>query len=76
LRRFERWRKGDNLATQLIIDGLKRLFGNTLFPVRAARNLGLAVTDATTPLKRFIMRWASGLVGDLPPLAKRFIDSK
>jgi 2-octaprenylphenol hydroxylase len=76
LRRFERWRKGDNLATQFIIDGLKRLFGNTLFPVRAARNLGLAVTDATTPLKRFIMRWASGLVGDLPPLAKRFIDSK
>jgi 2-octaprenylphenol hydroxylase len=77
LRRFERWRKGDNLATQLIIDGLKRLFGNTLFPIRAARNLGLTATDTTTPIKRQIMRWASGLAGDLPPLAKqRFIDSK
>jgi 2-octaprenylphenol hydroxylase len=71
LRRFERWRKGDNLATQLTIDGLKRLFGNTLFPVRVARNLGLTVTDATTPVKHLIMRWASGLVGDLPPLAKQ-----
>lgn len=71
LRRFERWRKGDNLATQLTIDGLKRLFGNTLFPIRVARNLGLTVTNATTPVKRLIMRWASGLAGDLPPLAKQ-----
>lgn len=74
LRRFERWRKGDNLATQFATDSFKHLFGNTLLPVRAARNLGLMVTDTATPIKRLIMRRASGLAGDLPPLAKQRFD--
>lgn len=70
LRRFERWRKGDNFATQLVMDGFKRLFGNTLLPVRLIRNLGLTATDAATPVKCLIMRQASGLTGDLPLMAK------
>lgn len=75
LRRFERWRKGDNLATQMVMDAFKRLFGNTHFPVRLIRNLGLTATNAATPLKSLIMRRASGLSGDLPMLAKqKFID--
>lgn len=70
LRRFERWRKGDNLTVQLVMDGFKRLFGNTWLPIRIVRNFGLAATDSTTPLKRLFMYRASGLVGDLPSLAK------
>jgi Ubiquinone biosynthesis hydroxylase, UbiH/UbiF/VisC/COQ6 family len=70
LRRYERWRKGDNLSMMLIVDGFKRLFGNRLGPVRFARNLGLNLTDAAIPLKHAIMRYATGLSGDLPKLAQ------
>ncbi|KFI21785.1 UbiH/UbiF/VisC/COQ6 family ubiquinone biosynthesis hydroxylase [Nitrosococcus oceani] len=70
LRRFERWRKGDNLATQLVMDGFKRLFGDTQFPTRLIRNFGLITTNAATPIKCLIMRRASGLTGDFPLLAK------
>ncbi|BAW79761.1 ubiquinone biosynthesis hydroxylase UbiH/UbiF/VisC/COQ6 family [Candidatus Nitrosoglobus terrae] len=70
LRRFERWRKGDNFTTQLAIDALKRLFSSTLLPIQVIRNLGLTATDKITPIKHLIMRQASGLTGDLPSLAR------
>lgn len=70
LRRFERWRKGDNLTVQLLMDGFKHLFGTAWPPVRVARNFGLTATDATIPLKRLLMHRASGLAGDLPSLAR------
>lgn len=71
LRRFERWRKGDNMVTVSITGGFRYLFGNDLPGVRELRNLGLSLTDAATPVKNLIMRRASGLEGDLPRLAKR-----
>ncbi len=70
LRRYERWRKGDNLATAQVLDAFKHLFGSPLVPVRRLRNLGLDLTDAAVPLKRLIMRRASGLSGDLPAIAR------
>jgi 2-polyprenylphenol 6-hydroxylase len=73
LRRYERWRKGDNLAMVSITGGFKYLFGNDLPLVSQARNWGLSLTDAVTPMKNFIMRRASGLEGDLPKLARRSI---
>ena len=69
LRRYERWRKGENLAMMLAMDLFKDLFGSRLGPVRWARNVGLQITDATGPVKRWIMRRAMGLEGDLPRLA-------
>ncbi len=70
LRRYERWRKSDNLPMLGIMDGFKRLFGNSLPPVRLLRNLGLNLTDAAGPLKTRIARRAMGLEGDLPKLAR------
>ncbi|QQS54794.1 MAG: UbiH/UbiF/VisC/COQ6 family ubiquinone biosynthesis hydroxylase [Candidatus Competibacteraceae bacterium] len=70
LRRYERWRKGDNLLMLGVMDGFKRLFGNPLPPVRLLRNLGLNLTDAAGPLKNRIARRAMGLEGDLPKLAR------
>lgn len=70
LRRYERWRKSDNLPMLGIMDGFKRLFGNSLPPVRLLRNLGLNLTDATGPLKNAMARRAMGLEGDLPKLAR------
>lgn len=71
LRRYERWRRGDNLAMVSITGAFRYLFGNDLPLVNAVRNLGLDLTNAATPVKNFIMRRASGLEGDLPKLAKR-----
>jgi 2-octaprenylphenol hydroxylase len=71
LRRYERWRKGDNLAMISVTGGFKYLFGNELPVVSQLRNWGLDLTNAATPVKNFIMRRASGLKGDLPKLARR-----
>lgn len=70
LRRYERWRKGDNLLMLGVMDGFKRLFGTSLPPVRLLRNVGLNLTDAAGPLKNLIARRAMGLAGDLPKLAR------
>ncbi|MBK8509797.1 MAG: UbiH/UbiF/VisC/COQ6 family ubiquinone biosynthesis hydroxylase [Candidatus Competibacteraceae bacterium] len=70
LRRYERWRKGDNLLMLGVMDGFKRLFGASLPPVPLIRNLGLNLTDAAKPIKNRIARRAMGLEGDLPRLAR------
>jgi 2-octaprenylphenol hydroxylase len=71
LRRYERWRKGDNLAMVSLTGGFRYLFGNDLPVVSQLRNWGMDITNAATPVKNFIMRRASGLEGDLPKLARR-----
>lgn len=70
LRRYERWRKGDNLATMWVMDGFRHLFSSTVPPVRFARSVGLGLTDALTPVKHVLVRRAMGLCGDLPALAR------
>lgn len=71
LRRYERWRKGDNLAMLAVTGGFKYLFGNDWPFVSGLRGLGLSLTDRIGPLKHAIMRRACGLEGDLPRLARR-----
>ncbi len=71
LRRYERWRKGNNLSMVAVTGGFKYLFGNELPIVRDLRNLGLDLTDRATPIKNRIIRRAAGLEGDLPKLARR-----
>ncbi|MEO5573703.1 MAG: UbiH/UbiF/VisC/COQ6 family ubiquinone biosynthesis hydroxylase [Gammaproteobacteria bacterium] len=70
LRRYERWRKGDNMAMVAALETLKQLFSSPYAPVRQLRHWGLRVTNATTPLKNLIMRRAMGITGDLPRLAR------
>lgn len=72
LRRYERWRKGENLLMLGILDGFKRLFGTDLTAVRWMRNIGLTLTDAAIPVKNLIARRAMGLTGDLPRLARPY----
>jgi 2-octaprenyl-6-methoxyphenol hydroxylase len=68
--RYDRWRRFDSLALIAITDGLNRLFANDLLPLRLAREIGLNLVEHTPPLKRFFMRHAMGLVGDLPRLMR------
>jgi len=70
LRRYERWRRFDSMLLTLVTDGLNRLFSNDVPPLRLARGLGLAAVGRVPPLKRFFMRHAMGVVGELPRLVK------
>jgi 2-octaprenyl-6-methoxyphenol hydroxylase len=70
LERYERWRRFDSLALIGITEGLNRLFANDLLPLRLARELGLGAVERIPPLKRFVMRHAMGLLGDLPRLMR------
>src|SRR5262245_15162705 len=60
LRRYERERKGDNLAMLAAFDGLNRLFRlpGWAAPMRA---LGLRAVEAADPVKRLLMQKALGL---------------
>ena len=66
LERYARWRRFDGMALVGITDGINRLFANDLLPLRLARETGLALVDRLPPAKRFFMRHAMGLLGDLP----------
>lgn len=70
LRRYERWRHGNNHAMQRAMDGFKTLFGESVGPVRAVRTLGLGLVDRLGPIKQVIARHAMGLEGDLPRMAR------
>lgn len=70
LERYQRWRRLDTMALIAATDSLNRLFSNDLPPLRLLRDLGLAAVNQVPPLKRFFMRHAMGLVGDLPRLVK------
>ncbi|MBA1148489.1 FAD-dependent monooxygenase, partial [Ectothiorhodospiraceae bacterium WFHF3C12] len=70
LRRYERWRKGDNLLMQNAMDGFHQLFGRTDAATVGLRSLGLSVADRLLPLKQRFMAHAMGERGDLPALAR------
>lgn len=70
LRRYERWRRGQNHLAADVLGGFHHLFGASAAPIRLARGLGIGMVDGIAPLKRAIMRRASGLEGDLPDLAR------
>ena len=60
LARYARARKEDVLLMQLATDGLVRLFGADIEPVRLARNLGLSLLDKFPLLKRRLISHAMG----------------
>ena len=70
LRRYERWRKNDNLATMWAMEGFERLFSSSLPMAGMARSAGLNLANAVTPVKNILVRRAMGLCGDLPALAR------
>ncbi|HUC73041.1 MAG TPA: FAD-dependent monooxygenase [Stellaceae bacterium] len=68
--RYQRWRRLDALLLAAVTDGLNRLFSNSVAPLRLLRDLGLAAVDRLPPVKRFLMRDAMGITGDLPRLLR------
>ena len=70
LERYARWRRVDNLLLIAATDSLNRLFANDIAPLRIARDMGLAAVDRMPAVKRFFMRHAMGIVGELPRLVR------
>jgi 2-octaprenyl-6-methoxyphenol hydroxylase len=70
LDRYQRWRRFDTMAMGVATDGLNRLFSNQSDVLRLARDVGIGVVDRLPALKRFFIREAAGLVGDVPKLLR------
>ena len=70
LRRYQRWRKGENYFMMMVFEGFKTLFEmqNTPFPL--LRESGMTLFNNMEPLKQRIMKRAMGLDGDLPEVAR------
>lgn len=66
LQHYQRWRRFDNVSMLGVTDGLNHLFCSSLMPVKLARGLGLWTVERMPALKRFFMKHAMGLTGDLP----------
>ncbi|NJM88023.1 MAG: FAD-dependent hydroxylase [Hydrococcus sp. RU_2_2] len=71
LKRYERWRKQENLSILGFTDFLDRLFSNNWLPVVAVRRLGLWIMQHLPPLKIFALQLMTGLLGRKPQLARR-----
>jgi len=69
LRRYERWRKGDNLAMLAMVDMLKYVFMSENQALRSLRSIGLNFTDSLSFLKKFFINYALGKRSDLPKIA-------
>ena len=70
LQRYEKMRRNENLKMMTIMDAFYRMFSNRLLPLKVLRNLGLGLAERVTPAKNKVMRYAMGLEGNLPKLAK------
>jgi 2-octaprenylphenol hydroxylase len=70
LRRYERWRRSENLLAAAALDGLERLFANTDPLSMGLRGAGLSAVSKMPFLKRRFARRALGLAGDIPDFLK------
>jgi len=70
LERYARWRAPDRRALITLTDGLVRLFGSELAPLRLGRGLGLALFDLLPPAKAALARLSLGFADELPRLAR------
>lgn len=71
LRKYERWRRGENSIMISILDGFYHAFKPQATAFQKVRSAALNVADSAGPLKRFVMHYALGTSGQLPTLAKK-----
>jgi len=70
LRRYERWRKSENLIALGLVDGLNRLFSTSDAMLGSLRRTGLGLVDGSALAKQFFMGRAMGTSGELPEIAR------
>ncbi len=70
LTRYAQWRRTDRNAMIGFTDGLVRLFGSRIGPVRIARGLGLVLFDLSPTAKSAMSKLSQGFAGRLPRLSR------
>ncbi|MEC4982548.1 MAG: FAD-dependent hydroxylase [Oscillatoria sp. PMC 1068.18] len=70
LKRYERWRKLENLTILGFTDFLDRFFSNKFLPFVILRRCGLWLMNHLYPLKIFSLKLMTGLLGKKPQLAQ------
>lgn len=70
LRRYERWRKGDNLVLLASMDALKRIYAVDNLAFAKLRSAAMNTINQTAWLKNYFNRYAMGLRADMPALAR------
>ncbi|HYX73645.1 MAG TPA: FAD-dependent monooxygenase [Steroidobacteraceae bacterium] len=70
LRAYERWRKSEVAAMAVSIDTFDRLLAHGAGPVARLAQRGLSWVNASQELRRFFIRRALGLSGELPEAAR------
>jgi 2-octaprenylphenol hydroxylase len=70
LRRYERWRRSENMSMLMMVDQIQRLFGNEQPGLRWLRTTGMDIVGRIPLVKDEILEHAMGNRGDLPQLAK------
>ena len=71
LKRYENWRKPENLLILGFTDLLDRLFSSNWLPIIFSRRLGLEMMRHIQPLKVFSLKLMTGLLGRHPQIAQR-----
>ena len=69
LRRYERWRKADNLSMQTSVDVIKNLFASDHSSIKALRSKGMATINQLNWIKKIFIQQAVGDRENLPSLA-------
>ena len=71
LKRYESWRKQENLTILGFTDLLDRVFSNNFLPVVIVRRIGLLILRRVPPIKVFALKLMTGLKGRTPEIAQR-----
>ena len=70
LAHYQRWRRFDSFSMTASTDILNRLFSNNVPGLSLIRRAGMVAVNNLPPLKRYFMKHAMGLIGDLPQMMK------
>jgi 2-octaprenylphenol hydroxylase len=70
LRRYERWRKGDNLMMMASMDVLNKTYSVATQPLVSLRSAGMNWVNDSALVKAHFNHYAMGLRDDLPKLAR------
>ena len=70
LSRYEHCRRRDNQAMMTIMDGFYHTFNNDSKPLKLLRNIGLVMAGKSSPAIKQVMKYAMGLSGKQPKLAR------
>jgi 2-polyprenylphenol 6-hydroxylase len=70
LRRYERWRRSENIIAAAALDGLERIFANSGAAGAGLRRAGLSAVAKMPFLKRGFAQRALGIAGDVPEFLK------